>query len=158
MARNDRPAPDQEDMRKDLLAALAAARELGPEMDGSLADAHLRRHFGEQSQRVVQPRPRADLTPYVANVVGPLMVALCIAAVVGLLFFTHGFGFWFIWPLLFFGFGWRRGPWGRHYGRYYGRRWDRYGRYDDGRYRDDDPHYVGYDASRRATTARGEIV
>src|SRR5690349_8171524 len=112
MARNDRPAPDREDMRKDLLAALAAARELGPEMDDSLADAHLRRHFGEQPLRAVQPRPRADVMPYVAALLGPLVLALSIAAVVGLLFFTHGFGFWFIWPLLFFGFGWRRGPWG----------------------------------------------
>ncbi len=165
MARNDQPIPDREDMRKDLLAALAAARELGPEMDSSLADAHLRRHFGEQPQRAVQARPRTDLTPYVAGMLGPLMMALCIAAFVSVLFFTHGFGFWFIFPLLFFGFGWRRGPWGRQYGRYYGRRWDRYSRYEDGRhhngaYRDDDPHYVRYDAPRRVTTraAGGELI
>ncbi|HEY7984820.1 MAG TPA: hypothetical protein VID73_11670 [Ktedonobacterales bacterium] len=160
MARNDQVTPDREDMRKDLLAALAAARELGPEMDSSLADAHLRRHYGEQPQRAVQPRPRADVTPYFMNMLAPLMMALCVAALVGVLFLSHGFGFWFIWPLLFFGFGWRRGPWGRHHSRQYDRRWDRYGRRDDGHYPDDDPHYVRYDAPRPVTArpAGGELV
>jgi hypothetical protein len=162
MARNDQVTPDREDMRKDLLAAMAAARELGPEMDSSVVDAHLRRHFGEQPQRAVQQRPRADVAPFnPMYVLGPLMAALCIAALVSVLFFTHGWGFWFIFPLLFWGFGWRRGGWGRHYyGRRYDRRWDRYGRRDDDRYRDDDPHYVRYDAPGQlsARPARGDLI
>jgi hypothetical protein len=173
MARNDRVTPDREDMRKDLLAALAAARELGPEMDSSLVDAHLRRHYGEQPQRAVQPRPRTDRAPLVtASTLAPMVMALCavlcVAAFVALASFGHGFGFWFFLPLLFFGFGMRRARWGRHYGRYYGRRWDRYdrrwdryGRSDgDSRYTDDDPHYVRYDAPRVATErpGRGELI
>jgi hypothetical protein len=167
MARNDQVTPDREDMRKDLLAAMAAARELGPEMDSSLADAHLRRHFGEQAQRAVQPRPRTDLAPVItANVLAPLMMVLCVAAFVSLLVFSHGAVWWLFWPLMIFGFGWRRsGPWGHHYGRRYDRRWDRYGRRYDGRYdadrhADDDPHFVRYDAPRATTAhpARGELI
>ncbi|HEV2235792.1 MAG TPA: hypothetical protein VGR57_03940 [Ktedonobacterales bacterium] len=165
MARNDQVSPDREDMRKDLLAAMAAARELGPEMDSSLADAHLRRHFGEQPQRAVQPRPRADVAPFnPAYVLGPLMAVLCIAAFVSVLFFTQGGGWWLFWPLMIFGFGgfgWRRGGWGgRYYGRRYDRRWDRYGRRDGDGYHGDDPHYVSYDAPGQmsARPAHGDLI
>lgn len=179
MARNDQVTPDREDMRKDLLAALAAARELGPEMDSSLVDAHLRRHYGEQPQRALQPRPRTDRAPLVtASTLAPMVMALCAvlcaAAFVALASFGvlsslgRGSGFWLFLPLLFLGFAMRRAAWGRHYGRYYGRRWDRYDRRwdrygrsdDDSRYTDDDPHYVRYDAPRVATEhpGRGELI
>jgi hypothetical protein len=114
MVRKALPSPDPEDVRKDLLAALAAGRELGPEMDAAIVDAHLRRHFGDALNQpkppaVVERRP-IDLTPLVM----PLTLLIGLAAFIAILSFSHG-ELWFLaFPLL----GWWR--WGGHWARHRG--------------------------------------
>lgn len=44
------PTPNSEDERADLLATLAAARELGPEMDTSLVESYMRRRGTERDR------------------------------------------------------------------------------------------------------------
>ncbi len=129
MARKRTVEPDPEDLRKDLLATMAAARDLGPEMDSALVDAHLRRHYGPQAleaPKAVQPAPRAERTPaQTALYLQTGLAALAIAAVVLAVAVWHAFPLlFFLWPLFAFGaFGRRRrrGYGGYRYG--YGRRW-----------------------------------
>jgi hypothetical protein len=147
MARNTTPNPDPEDMRKDLLAALAAGRELGPEMDAAIVDAHLRRHYGNaadtpRTPAVVQRQP-LDVTPFVM----PLALVIGLVAFIAILAFSHG-ALWFLfWPLMawgWWGWGGRRGR-GSHYERRMARR--------DGYYLD------GADGgSSRRIVSRHEIV
>jgi hypothetical protein len=169
VARKRTVEPDPDDLRKDLLAAMAAARELGPEMDTAIVDAHLRRHYGEgalEAPRAVQPAtpppapaPRAPsaMGPYLGAglAVLPIVAVLIVAAVVG----WHAFPFlFFLWPLFAWGAFGRRRMW-RHYGggyRYRGR-WDGGQGYDRGDWRerrDDGITEVGY----RGDTARGRVV
>jgi hypothetical protein len=114
MARNTTPQPDPDDLRKDLLAALAASRELGSEMDSAIVDAHLRRHYGESTQHrkpaVVERRP-LDLSPIML----PLSMLVGLVAFLAVLWFSHGMLWFLFWPLM--AWGW----WGR-------RRWGSYGR------------------------------
>ncbi len=138
--------PDPDDLRKDLLAALAAGRELGPEMDASIVDAHLRRHYGDAAK----PKPAA--TPAVveqrpfqpAAYLPGLMMVLGMAAYITILIVTHGAFWWLFWPFMAWGWGWW--GWGgrRRYGardaRWQYRRYRRYGDWGD------DPYEVGYNA------------
>ena len=168
VARKRTVEPDPEDLRKDLLAAMAAARELGPEMDTAIVDAHLRRHYGEEAleaPRAVQPAtpppapaPRAPahtgLYLGAGLAVLPIVAVVIVAAVLG----WHAFPFlFFLWPLFAWGAFGRRRMW-RHYGGYgYGRRWDggrEYGRDDWRGHRDDGMTEVGY----QGATAGGRVV
>ena len=168
VARKRTVEPDPEDLRKDLLAAMAAARELGPEMDTAIVDAHLRRHYGEEAleaPRAVQPAtppppaPRAPVAPMglylgAGLAVLPIVAVVIVAAVLG----WHAFPFlFFLWPLFAWGAFGRRRMW-RHYGGYgYGRRWDggrEYGRDDWRGHRDDGMTEVGY----QGATAGGRVV
>jgi hypothetical protein len=139
MARNTTPTPDPEDMRKDLLAALAAGRELGPEMDAAIVDAHLRRHYGDaattptpKAPAVVERRP-LDLSPILL----PLTMLVGVVAFVAVLALSHGMLWFLFWPLM----AWCWWGWGGRRGRQYRydrvmsrreRRWDRDGYYLDG--------------------------
>jgi hypothetical protein len=144
MARKQTVDPDPEDLRKDLLAALAAGRELGPEMDTAIVDAHLRRHYGEEAMRSVQPATppptpaRVQRDPMAVGMyLQAGMTTVVIVAVVAAVVIWQAFPLlFFLWPLLAFGaFGRRRG-WG--HGRYrYDRRWDRRGWYDERNEQDD---------------------
>jgi hypothetical protein len=165
MARKELVSPDPEDLRKDLLATLAAGRELGPEMDSALVDAHLRRHFGDTPQRAVQPRRPAAPSPLVAQTLLPtFMIMLGVAAFVAIVVATKGMGWWLFWPLMLWGWGWggrRRWGYGGH--RRYDRRWDRYsprsyGR--DGHDGQDGDGYVSYQGSdnRPDTNTVHEVV
>ncbi|MGO8948287.1 MAG: hypothetical protein ACLQUY_11625 [Ktedonobacterales bacterium] len=105
-----------DEARDDLMATLAAARELNPDMDKALADQYLARRKEEQ-QRVAerspvvadQPersaagrrgRPRIPLFAMV-----PLLALILVAALT-----THGDFLFFLWiPLMFGGLWWRRG-------------------------------------------------
>jgi hypothetical protein len=168
MARKRTVEPDPEDLRKDLLAAMAAARELGPEMDSALVDAHLRRHYGPEAleaPRAVQPAPRVERSPaQTALYLQTGLAALAIVAVVLAVAVWHAFPLlFFLWPLFAFGAFGRRRRWGRGGYRYgYGRRWDDgredwpdgAGRRDDGLTEIADNRGVG----RGRVVSAGEII
>jgi hypothetical protein len=92
---NDNPA-DMEALRNEIRAAIAAGREVGPDMDRHLADSVLERYRTEQAARqnaVGAPRPAPTppamrVGPDLARVV--LMVA-ALAAVVAILIFSPGY-------------------------------------------------------------------
>lgn len=98
--------PTAEDEHNDLLATLAAARELGPDMDKALAESYMQRRKATAPARPrnAEPRPPVNVD-FVARAVFPaVMIAACVFAAVLLL--PHGWGWFFLLPL-FFG-GWRR--------------------------------------------------
>ena len=114
MARKQTITPDPEDLRKDLLAALAAGRELGPEMDTAIVEAHLRRHYGPEAIQPAKPRPRPTAVVERAPVrrdavLPPAMLMLGIAAFILLAVATGGHTLWLFWLLMFWGWGWRGG-------------------------------------------------
>jgi hypothetical protein len=128
--------PNAEDEHADLLATLAAARELGPDMDKALAESYMQRRKANAPARPrnADPRPPVNYGFVGLSVLPVILIAVIIAA--GVLS-GHGWVWFFLLPL-FWGGWWRRG-W-RH-----GRGWygydDRDGRYDRRRayreYRDD---------------------
>jgi len=103
-----------QDAHEDLLAALAASRELGPEMDQTLAERFLEKHGkrsaaasrGAQGQSsVVAQRPNFEFAA-----IGPV---LGIAVYIALLIVSHGFLWWTFWLIPMIGGGWWWGG-GRH--------------------------------------------
>jgi hypothetical protein len=104
------PAAQQPDeMRTDLLAILAAGRELGPEMDATLADSYLRQHPAPSSarQQSAPPAPSAiprSLLPWAGALVALAVVLVALAA-------SGGHAFWLLWllwlPLMMSGWWWR---------------------------------------------------
>jgi hypothetical protein len=165
--------PDPEDLRKDLLAAMAAARELGPEMDTALVDAHLRRHYGEgalEAPRTVQPVPprpapipaqRASLPGVPYAWAGLAVLPIACMALVALAVGWHAFPLlFFLWPLFALGAAGRRRRW-RDYGGYrYGRRWDGGWGYGGNDRRDDGMTELANrgSADHRRVVSIGEIV
>ncbi|HEX8034280.1 MAG TPA: hypothetical protein VF510_10555 [Ktedonobacterales bacterium] len=123
--------PNAEDDHADLLATLAAARELGPDMDKALADSYMQRRKANTPARPrnAAPRPPVNYGFVAQSVLPVILIATLIAAVV---IFGHGWGWFFLFPLFWSGWWWRRGS-GR------GRGWygydDRYNRRRD--YRDE---------------------
>ncbi len=119
MSQNNMPAPDPEDEHKDLMAMIAAGRDLGPEMDKALADSYMERHKNEQkhaepqAQPVVpqQPQQSWGASPWNLTAFGALPLILFIM----LLVVSGGHLWWliFVWPA-FFGMGWRRWGYGNH--------------------------------------------
>jgi hypothetical protein len=141
MAHNKALNPDPEEMRKDLLAALAAGRELGPEMDAAIVDAHLRRHYGDAA------KPKAPAATAVehrslqpAAYLPALMMILGMVAYVTVLIVSRGGYWWLFWPFMawgWWGWGTRRRHWARD-ARWQYRQFRRYGGWGD------DPYEVGY--------------
>jgi hypothetical protein len=104
--------PDPEEQHKDLLATLAASRELGPEMDRALAESYLQKHpelVGQKQQAVVaQPEQQRSVSP---DVVGLAGMGIGVVAYIAVLWTSKGDLWWMFWPLMGW-FGWRWG-WGR---------------------------------------------
>lgn len=118
--------PQAEDEHADLLATLAAARELGPDMDKALVESYMQRRKANMPARPrnAEPRPPVNYGFVAQNVLPVILIAVIIAA----LFFSHGGAWFLLFPLFWGGWWWRRGS-GRGYG---------YDRYDRRRaYRDD---------------------
>lgn len=128
----------EEEARKELLATLAASRELGPEMDHTLVDRYIDEHVkagaGKTSRAVAAqqqpqtPAPRAsnDFTPMMAVVPVIVLGAIVIAAIVSGHWWLI-FVLWWLGPMLGFGM------WGRRNGyRGRGRRRGHWNYYDDG--------------------------
>lgn len=106
MAKN-MPQQDPEDVRTDLMAAMAASRELGPEMDKALVDSYMERHHPVSAQQpaaqaVTQPEQR----PQSADLIGFAGMGIGIVAFIALLMVSHGALWWMFWPIMCWG-GWR---------------------------------------------------
>jgi hypothetical protein len=124
------PVPrDPEDERADLLATLAAARELGPEMDKSIVDSYLERRKSETRAGVVSSasatsqgnQPGQGIMPHqtpgtptgIAQAGMLLFPLIGIAIFVAILFASGGHAWWLFWIPLAMG-GWWRGMWYPH--------------------------------------------
>lgn len=110
------PAPNSQssqDAHEDLMAALAASRELGPEMDATLVDRYLEKH-GKSSAAIAQAQPPhgSPPVPYQAlSAIGPI---LGIAAYIVILIVSQGTLWWTFWlPMALGGWWW---SWPRHGG------------------------------------------
>jgi hypothetical protein len=126
MYNSSQPTPNSsnssDEAHDDLLATLAAARELNPDMDKALADQYLARRK-EEKQRQEQQAPAvvpSEQTPaYPRWRVAPVIPILCAFMVCAILvaafahngqFWHDGQFWWFFWiPLIFGGWWWRRG-------------------------------------------------
>jgi hypothetical protein len=128
------PVPrDPEDERADLMATLAAARELGPEMDTSIVDSYLERRKSEARAGVVPSasatsqsnQPGQGIMPHqtpgtpsgVAQAGMLLFPLIGLAIFAVILFASGGHAFWLFWIPLALG-GWWRGMWYPHSRRY----------------------------------------
>jgi hypothetical protein len=153
-----RDPQDDDVLRMEIQAAIAAGREVGPEMDTHLADSVLERYRQEQAARqaaiqamrpaaaVRQPRLLAPKPQQSAETVGRTILAIAgLAVVVGLLFWQPHF-----WWILFFLPG-LFGFWGRGRRR---SRWDRY-RHQDLHFDDRD---VRYEESQTLPQSRIDMV
>lgn len=90
-----------DDAQKDLLAMLAAGRELGPEMDKSLVESYVSRQqlSGPPAMQAQTPQPPAIAHAGlgIGNAVGLLAV---LGIYVAALAFTDGTTWWLIFPLM----------------------------------------------------------
>src|SRR5579872_4489790 len=115
------PQPDPEDAHKDLMATLAASRELGPEMDKALAESYMQKHAAatpaqQQDQRDVAP-VRFDS----GDIASAIVMVAGIAAFVTLLIVVGPQAFGLVWIFFIFG-GWRWFGWNRRNSEYRARR------------------------------------
>lgn len=115
------PQPDPEDAHKDLMATLAASRELGPEMDKALAESYMQKHAAAtpapvQNQQMDLPSRfnSSDLASAIVMVAG--IAAFTVAMIV-----TGGHALGLIWLFFIFG-GWRWFGWNRRNSEYRARR------------------------------------
>ncbi|HZC77208.1 MAG TPA: hypothetical protein VE258_05635 [Ktedonobacterales bacterium] len=150
MAGNTPQQPDPQEVHDDLMATLAASRELGPEMDKSLAENYIQRHpeLAAKKQAVTQEPPRTplDLNRSVAG----LLPVLGIAAFIIILVATHGRGWWLFWlPWALGGWWWWGG--GRYHDRHMARDEMRRARYESraAYYRDRARRYGGDERDER---------
>ena len=150
------PVPrDPEDERADLMATLAAARELGPEMDTSIADSYLERRKSEaragvvpgasagsqsgQSSQGIMPHQTPGTPTGIAQVGMLLFPLIGIAIYIALLFaFGWHAAWWLFWLPMAMG-GWWRGMWYPHHR--YAYRAERQARRDDYRRAHRDARY-----------------
>ncbi len=144
MAGNTPQQPDPQEVHDDLMATLAASRELGPEMDKSLAESYIQRHpeLAAKKQTVTpeQPRTPLDLNRSVAG----LLPMLGIVAFIIILIATKGSGWWLFWlPWALGGWWWWGG--GRYHNRHMARDEMRRARYESraAYYRDRARRYGG---------------
>lgn len=113
MATNNMPQQDPDDQRAELLATLAASRELGPEMDKALVESYMEKTRALQttqpksSQSLVE-RSGLDAHEVMAFVSG----AFGLIAYIVLLIVSGGHLWWTFW--LLGAFGWW--GWGGHRG------------------------------------------
>ncbi len=115
--------PHAEEEHNDLLATLAAARELGPEMDKALAESYLQRRKASAPSRArnADPRPPVNYGFVAQSVVPVVMIAAFILAAIAFSF--HGWFLFLLIPLFLGGWRRRRGWYGYdHYDRYDRRR------------------------------------
>jgi hypothetical protein len=122
------PVPrDPEDERADLLATLAAARELGPDMDKSIADSYLERRKsetragvapsatsansqGNQPGQGIMPQQTPGTHTGIAAA-GMLLFPLIGIAIFAVILFHFGWSAWWLfWIPMAMG-GWWRGMW-----------------------------------------------
>lgn len=106
------PQPNPEDLHTDLLATMAASRELGPEMDKALVDSYMERH----PELKGQPKQQALTQPQSGNkadIVGLTGMGVGMIGYVTLLIVTKGELWWMFWPMMGWA-GWRWGNGGRH--------------------------------------------
>ena len=105
------PIPqDPEEKQTDLLATLAAARELGPDMDKALAESYLQRQRAEAApkQPVVAQLPQTPQRPNEA--LRPILMCAGLIVFVALLVASHGFLWFTFFPLMWWtGWWWRGG-------------------------------------------------
>lgn len=118
---------DPEDERADLLATLAAARELGPDMDKSIVDSYLERRKSEARAGVVpsasansqgsgpsgqgiMPHQTPGTPSGIAQAAGMIFPLAGIAVYVVLLIVSKGELWWAFWLPMLMG-GWWRGMW-----------------------------------------------
>lgn len=107
-----------DDDRADLMAMIAAGRELSPEMDKSLVDSYAERHAAEQqAQAKVQGNAIVSQQSGIAGAFSGVHPAVAIAGMAMLvaiftviMLFSGGHGWWMIFPL----FGICGGWWGNH--------------------------------------------
>ncbi len=109
----NKPAhPDPEETHTDLLATLAASRELGPEMDKALAQSYIERHpelVGKQPPPAVVAQPeRRAISPDIIGIAG---MGIGVVAYIAVLAATQGHAWFMFWPLMGW-FGWRWNRWG----------------------------------------------
>ncbi len=108
MAKN-LPQQDPEDARTDLLAAMAASRELGPEMDKAVVDSYMQKHHAVSPQPAAQPATQAPRASS-GELISFMGMGLGLVAFITVLVVSHGMLWWMFWPLMCWA-GWRWG-WG----------------------------------------------
>ena len=120
---NQTPTPYREDAQADLMATLAASRELGPEMDRALIESYLEKH---PTAIVAAPPPPTRVTRSAPLAVRPLLRGFGLLAgvvmLVAVLIASGGHAFWLLWlPIVMAGWWWRGwssySRWGYHEGR-----------------------------------------
>lgn len=105
------PAPQTSgDAHEDLLATLAASRELGPEMDKALAESYMQKHGQPAPAAPQQPGQPVRPNPGYAGLaaIGPV---LGIVAYIAILALSGGRLWWMFWLPMALG-GWWGGWWG----------------------------------------------
>jgi hypothetical protein len=107
-----------DEARDDLMATLAAARDLNPDMDKTLAEQYLARRREELQRQDQQPTAVAQQqdretarSEWVGRSMVPLFCLLMLAVIlVASAVSLNGAIWWFFWiPLMFGGWWWRRG-------------------------------------------------
>jgi hypothetical protein len=107
-----------DEARDDLLATLAAARDLNPDMDKTLAERYLARRREDQQRQDQQSSVTAEQqdrrtarSEWAGRSVVPLFCLLLLAVILVATAASHnGAIWWFFWiPLMFGGWWWRRG-------------------------------------------------
>lgn len=113
MANTPQTTPDPEEQRADLMATLAAARELGPDMDKAIADSYLERKRSEQAaqpkQQQVAPVQAASVPGQPTHPLAYLMPFIGLAIFLVALVASGGRAWPLFWLIFVFG-GW--GWWG----------------------------------------------
>lgn len=124
MATNNSGARDPEEQQNDLMAALKAARELGPDMDQAVASSYLEKQKAAAQAQKAQPQQAVVATPGQRSPWPVVMTpGLGIMLYIVLLVVSHGFLWWTFWLIPAFG-GW--GWWGARHDEHVQRRMDRY--------------------------------
>lgn len=124
---NNSGAGDPEEQQNDLVAALKAARELGPDMDHAVASSYL-----EKQKAAAQAQAQAQRAQQQAVVAAPsqqrrpayfMGLPIGVIIFIAILVATGGHAWWMFWVLFCFGgFGW----WGWRHDDHVQRRIDRY--------------------------------
>ena len=113
MARGRQPQSDPEDTKADLMAMLAASRELGPEMDKAVIDSYLGRHKDEATNQPAQQAqgmvPQQQTQALDSNQIAPMVFGgFLVIAFIAALVVSQGKLWWLIFCLPAFGWGGRR--------------------------------------------------